>query len=283
MKTYASPRPRAALLALTLLGLVALPGTVGAASPAPTSPAAAPDGEQILLQMDDCCGFWPQTLTQLAMPTFTLYGDGRAIYRPASDASPYEPPPLSQAQLSPAQVDDLIGYALGPGGLAAANETYDDRFVTDQSTTSFLVDADGVTKTVSVYALGFPAPEPRPFEDELARLAGLSDTLSDFDAQVAAGHAESSGIYEPSRYLAYVNSVSPENDATAMAWPVADVALKAPGDMSTTTLVLTPDQVAQITTVPTGGVGDLIYATPDGGRVSVTIRPMLPTEVVPET
>ena len=48
-------------------------------------------------------------------------------------------------------------------------------------------------------------------------------------------------------------------------------------------VVLTPEQVAQVTTVPTGGVGGLIYETPDGGRVSVTIRPMLPGEVIPES
>ena len=76
--------------------------------------------------------------------------------------------------------------------------------------------------------------------------------------------------------------VSPEDTTPAAEWPVTDVTLVMPGELSSEWVVLTPEQVAQVTTVPTGGVGGLIYETPDGGRVSVTIRPMLPGEVIPE-
>ena len=77
--------------------------------------------------MDVCCGFVPRPFAQLSMPTFTLYADGTAIYRPSTGGTIDAPPPLMQAQLSPEQVDVLIGYALGPGGLAAADAVYDDR------------------------------------------------------------------------------------------------------------------------------------------------------------
>ena len=56
-----------------------------------------------------------------------------------------------------------------------------------------------------------------------------------------------------------------------------------PADGSAIILTLTPEQVSQVTTVPSGGVGGLIYTTPDGHRVSVTIRPMLPGEQAPMT
>ena len=233
--------------------------------------------------MDVCCGFVPEVVRQLSMPTFTLYADGTAIYRPSTGGSMDAPPALMQAQLSPEQVDVLIGYALGPGGLAAADAVYDDRFVTDQNTTTFIIDADGVSKTVSAYALGFPNPEPGPDDAELARLAALADTLTNFDAQVAAGHVESSAVYQPTQYLAIVTPDASDGTTPASTWPITDVELVLPADGSAVTLILTPEQVSQVTTVPTGGVGGLTYTTADGQRVNVTIRPMLPGEQAPMT
>ena len=287
-----SVRPRRTILTLSMLALVALPGSPASAvtpmgtsaSPDPSaSPSGAPDSQRIILQMDVCCGFVPQTVAQLSMPTFTLYADGTAIYRPSTGGTIDAPPPLMQAQLSPEQVDILIGYALGPGGLAAADAVYDDRFVTDQATTTFIIDADGVTRTVSAYALGFPPLEPGPNDAELARLAALADTLSHFDAQVAAGHVESSQVYEPARYLAIVTPDTSDGTTQAAEWPIPDVELTMPADGSALMLTLTPQQVSQVTTVPSGGVGGLVYSTPDGHRVSVTIRPMLPGEQAPMT
>ncbi len=292
MHTLMSVRPRRAVLTLSMLAAVALPGSpVSAvtpvdpsASPAPSAAASgAPDDQQIILQMDVCCGFVPEVVRQLSMPTFTLYADGTAVYRPSTGGTMDAPPPLMQAQLSPEQVDALIGYALGPGGLAAADAVYDDQFVTDQNTTTFIIDADGVSKTVSAYALGFPAPEPRPNEDELARLAALADTLTNFDALVAAGHVESSQVYQPTQYLAIVTPDTSDSTSPASQWPIEDVELVLPADGSALTFTLTPEQVSQITTVPSGGVGGLTYTTADGQRVSVTIRPMLPGEQVPST
>jgi hypothetical protein len=292
MHPHLSLRPGRSILTLSMLALVALPGSPASAvtpvrpsaSPAESaSPSGMPDGQQIILQMDVCCGFVPQTVRQLSMPTFTLYADGTAIYRPSTGGTIDAPPPLMQAQLSPEQVDALIGYALGPGGLAAADAVYDDRFVTDQHTTTFIIDADGVSKTVSAYALGFPAPEPRPNETELARLAALADTLSHFDVQVAAGHVESSQVYEPTQYLAIVTPDTSDGSAEASEWPVPGVELVMPADGSAIILTLTPEQVSQVTTVPSGGIGGIVYTTPDGQRVSVTIRPMLPGEQAPMT
>ena len=131
--------------------------------------------------------------------------------------------------------------------------------------------------------LDFAAPEPRPNDADLARLARLADSLANFDAQVAAGHVESSELYQPTQYLAIVTPDTSDGTAPASAWPIADVELAMPADGSALVLTLTPEQVSQITTVPSGGVGGLIYTTSDGQRVSVTIRPMLPGEQAPVT
>jgi hypothetical protein len=271
-------RPRRTLLTLAVLAVAALPGgPVSAASPA-TSPAAstATDTATVILQMDVSPGFVPQTVRQLSMPTFTLYADGTAIYRPATGGTYDAPPPLKQAQLTPAQIDELLAYAAGPGGLAAADEVYDDRFVTDQATTTFSIVSPDLTKTVSVYALGFPAPTAGPNDAELAALTALGATLSDFDAQVAAGHAQADGLYQPTQYLATATLMSADDTSTVTPWP-AGVDLPVPAEGSQTTHILTADQVAQVTTVPSGGVS-LNVETPGGARVNVTIRPMLPDD-----
>jgi len=292
MHTLMSVRPRRAILTLSMLAAVALPGSpvsaltpvMPSASPgASVAPSGTADSQQVILQMDVCCGFVPEVVRQLSVPTFTLYANGTAIYRPSTGGTIDAPPPLMQAQLSPDQVDALIGYALGPGGLAAADAVYDDRFVTDQNTTTFTIDADGVSKTVSAYALGFVAPEPRPNDAELARLAALANTLTNFDAVVAAGHVESSQVYQPTQYLAIVTPDTSDGTTPASTWPITDAELVMPADGSALILTLTPEQVSQVTTVPSGGVGGLIYTTSDGQRVSVTIRPMLPGEVAPTT
>lgn len=272
-------RPRRTLLTLAVLAVAALPGgPVSAASPA-ASPAAsaATDTGAVILQMDVSPGFVPQTVRQLATPTFTLYADGTAIYRPATGGTYDAPPPLKQAQLTPAQIDELLAYAAGPGGLAAADEVYDNRFVTDQPTTTFSIVSPDLTKMVSVYALGFPPPTPGPDDEELAALTALAATLSDFDAQVAAGHAQADGLYEPTQYLATVTLMSSSDTSTVTPWQVADIDLPTPEEGSQAILILTADQVAQVTTVPSGGVS-LNVETAGGAHVNVTIRPMLPDD-----
>ena len=225
-------RPRRTLLTLAVLAVAALPGgPVGAASPdaSPSASATAHTGA-VILQMDVCCGFVTQTVRQLSMPTFTLYADGTAIYRPATGGTYDAPPPLRQARLTPAQLDELLAYAAGPGGLAAADEVYDDRFVTDQPTTTLSIVSPDLTKTVSVYALGFPPPTAGPNDQELAALTALAATLSDFDAQVAAGHAQADGLYQPTHYLATVTLMSSADTSMVAPWPVADADLPAPAE-----------------------------------------------------
>jgi hypothetical protein len=260
---------------------MAVGGSAASAVTPVSSGDPALDAERILLQMDVSPGFVPEVVRQLSTPSFTLYGDGTAIYRPQGGTFD-APPPLQQAQLSEAQIEALIGFALGAGGIAAADAVYDDMFVTDQPTTIFLLDAYGVDKTVSVYALGFPPLEPGPNDADLARLTRLGATLSDFDAWVAAGGATAEGDYQPTEYLATIAPVSPDDTSTAAEWPVGEVTLITPAELSNALVVLTPEQVAQVTDVPTGGFS-AIYETPDGGRVSVTIRPMLPGEEIPQS
>ncbi len=260
-------------------------GVATATSPSPSAGPATPD--TIVLQMSSCCGFVPVSYRLLTMPVVTLYADGTVIYRPASDDITYNAPvmelaPLMQAQLSQAQTDELIAYALGPGGLANAKPTYDQFFVTDMPTTTFVVHDGGVSKVVAVYALGVENPDPTEDAEELAQLAALGQELSDFGP-----HLEQMGVtsteYQPSTYLATLYPDFEGNTEPASPWPFTDF---EPSDFTADqqdlpVAVLTAEQVAQVTEVPSGGVAGLLFTAPDGTRTNMVIRPMLPGEPTP--
>lgn len=273
-------RPRRTALTLSMVGMVlSQSGAVLAQSAEPT---VDPDSAKVVLRMSVGGGFVPMSVSLLQMPTFTLYADGSVIFRPSTGGTFDAPAPLVQAQLSDEQVAALLAFAGGPGGLVEAAERYDDMFVSDAPTTVFTIDTPGLTKTVSAYALGFEQPGGSPDADILARLSRLADTLGSFEQQVEAGNVESAALYEPLSYLATFTPDWDGNTATPTPWPFTDTAVPAlPADGSPVTMVLSPDQVAQVTTVPSGGVGDLYYEDASGQRFHVAIRPMLPDEPIP--
>jgi hypothetical protein len=277
----ASPlaRGKRAAITLSMVGLaISQSGAVLAQS---AEPSVNPESTKVILRMSVGGGFVPMSVAMLEMPTFTLYADGTAIFRPSTGGTFDAPPPLVQAELSDEQVAALLAYATGPGGLEAAAEQYNDMFVSDAPTTVFTIDIPELSKTVSVYALGIENPAGDPDAEILAQLDALADTLSTFETQVEAGNVESAALYEPTSYLATLAPDFEGNTATPELWPW-DIAIPAfPADGSFVQLVLTPEQVAQVTTVPSGGVGELYYEGPADQRVLVSIRPLLPDEPMP--
>jgi hypothetical protein len=240
-----------------------------------------PDSTKVILRMSVGGGFVPMSVAMLEMPTFTLYADGSAIFRPSTGGTFDKPAPFVEAQLSDEQAAALLAFAAGPGGLGAAAEQYNDMFVSDAPTTVFTIDTPELSKTVSVYALGFENPAGDPNAEILAQLDTLADTLGAFETQVEAGNVESAALYEPLSYLATLAPDYEGNTATPVVWPW-DIAIPSfPADGSFPQLVLTPEQVAQVTTVPSGGVSDLYFIGPADERVLVSIRPLLPDEPMP--
>ena len=89
--------------------------------------------------------------------------------------------PWRTAKLDEGQIQELLEFALGPGGLGTARDGYIDNGIADAPNTIFTIDAGGVDKTVVVNALGRTA---RPGPDTAARAAffKLAERLRDFDA-----------------------------------------------------------------------------------------------------
>ena len=119
-------------------------------------------------------------------PIFTLYGDGTIIFRnpmaepPPAVGSVIRGLPFRTAKLSEEQIQELLDVRPRRGGLGVARASYENTMIADAATAIFTVDAGGIKKTVSVYALGL---EVEGMPDALARAAfkKLADRLADFD------------------------------------------------------------------------------------------------------
>ena len=155
----------------------------------------------VLLRYEEGGGFMMPAFIATQAPIFTLYGDGIIIFRnpmaetPPAVGSVMPQNPFRTAKLSEEQIQDVLEFALGDGGLGVARASYENMMIADAGTAIFTVDAGGIKKTVSVYALGL---EMEGMPDALARAAfkGLADRLGNFDN----GGAITTDEYVPERY-----------------------------------------------------------------------------------
>ena len=293
------------LLAPALAILIAACTAAGSASSAPSSgpsgappsaaPAttAAPDAIEhktaetdILLRYEEGGGFIMPAFTAAAVPHFTLYGDGTVIFRnpmleaPPAQGSVFLMNPLRTAKLSEEQIQELLLLALGEGGLAAARPNYPNDMVADASTAIFTIEAAGLKKTVSVYALGL---EMEGMVDGPARAAfkKLADRLADFDQ----GGTIPTDVYEPPAYRGVLFEAPGIEAADVRNWPWPDL---TPADF-------TPDAdpngnqfphrkmtAAEIDLLKVtdyqGGFQNLVLIDPDGKPYTFSLRPLLPGE-----
>jgi len=226
---------------------------------------------------------YPGTALDVA-PSFTLYGDGSVIYLPAAAAASGAAGPgggLRRAEMNQEQIDALIDFALGPGGLAEAGERYDDVPIADSVTVNFIIDAAGVRKTVSVYALGDES-EPGPETAHRERFKLLAATLGGFDNEIARGNAADAGGFEPAAYRVTIfpdefGEIPPTAD-----WPWDDLAPEDfPRDQSGFGVgILTPDQAAPLFDLPPSpDVGEPVVIGPDDVSYLIRYRPLLPDEM----
>lgn len=273
------------------------PGTSGAPSGSPDaspSPSSQTTGEishptgatDVVLRMEEGGGFVPIEFNAANAPIFTLYGDGVVIFKPLTEFFPEPGPdgivrsePFRTAKLDEAQIQDLLGFALGPGGLATARASYANDMIMDASTTTFTISTGDATKKVDIYALGLTQPgEP----DEVARTAfhALAERLRNFDENGSIPTDE----YVPAGYRTVLIEREPGNIGPApVAWPWPDLGIEdfafdinAAGALQMPHRAMTAEEIelAGITDV-TGGLQGLIVQGPDEKVYSVVIRPLL--------
>jgi hypothetical protein len=221
-------------------------------------------------------------------PTFTLYGDNRAIFRPTGFLENGDPLPFVEAAMSAEQVDALLEFALGRGRLEGASGRYmelSDR-IADGPTTVFAINAAGIDKIVTVYALGIGEPPRGPVGADYRGFEVLSELLSAFEAQVQSGNVLSATPYEPELYRAAMGETNPAQPGV-IEWPWAELTLDdfPPWEEAPAVRVgaLTAAQAALVTAVPSGGTFGIPILAPDGLTYALQLRPLLPGEpVVPD-
>ena len=189
-------------LALVLLGCAP------AAGPGSSPPSSAPSGSHapsavpsaatgaidhptgatdVILRLEEGGGFVPIDFLAAQAPTFTLYGNGVIVFqRLLTNGSPPDPSglirtaPWRTAKLDEAGIQELLEFALGPGGLGAARESYVADGIADAGDTIFTIRAGGLDKVVTVNAL---MELTQPGSDAAARAAfsRLAQRLRDID------------------------------------------------------------------------------------------------------
>jgi len=218
--------------------------------------------------------------------TFTLYGDGTVIFRnpmvevPPAEGSVFKMNPLRTAKLSEAQIQELLLLALSEGGLAVARPNYTNDMIADASTAVFTIEAGGIKKVVSVYALGL---EMEGVADGPARAAfkKLADRLSDFDR----GGTIPTDVYEPEAYRGVLFEAPGIEAADVRAWPwpdltPADFKIDAdPNGNQFPQRTMTPAEVDLLKIADhEGGLQNVVLTDPDSKPYTFSLRPLLPGE-----
>jgi len=262
-------------------------GVLGGGSPASSGGTLAhPTGAtDLILRYEQGGGFVAPGFLATEGPTFSLYGDGTAIFRNPRDANPVPDStasplirgvPYQVTHLSEAQVQALLAHALDPGGLRAADLHYD-RPIADAPTTVFTIDAGGVRKAVSGNGLGIDIASGKD-ADILAKLAALAAKLQGYGSEVSDEQP-----WSPDRYRGLLGEDS-FNDPMPWPWPTI-----APADFVQTTAsttlrfpmrTMTPADVARLGISDIeGGLQGVSLKAPSGSKVySFRLRPLLPDE-----
>ena len=286
------------LLAVVTITLVTVACGGGAATPggsAEPTPSPVPSGLEhptgstdIVLRMEEGGGFVPIEFNAAQAPLFTLYGDGVVVFQqlltefpqPGADGITRNVA-WRTAQLDAGQIEELLTFALGPGGLGAARDTYAADGIMDAPNTIFTVDGGGVTKTVTINALGFDDPK-NPDGPARASFKKLADRLRDFDN----GGTISTEVYVPASYRALIIEREPDPLLIPVAWPWAEIGpidfTQAAADGSGAPFPHRTMTAAEVAALglgdATGGIQGLVLKGPDGKLYSFILRPLLPGE-----
>ena len=306
MRAYLRP----AVLAASVLVVVACSGGASPSSPAASerppataSPSSGPSSTpapsqatsdridhptgatDVVLRYDVGGGLVAAGFFASQTPVFTLYGDGRVVFRnlqatPPPQAGSAAPNlPLRTARLSEDQIQELLEQALVQGGLGTARAEYPNPMVADAPSTFFTIDAGGVNKTVTIQALGMDNPG---VPDAAARAAfnALAEHLADFDR----GGTIPTDEFVPDNYRGVLLEGFP-GDVPPKAWPWTDlepadfVFNGDPNAFPTPTHTLTPTQVEGLGVAPfTGGFQNLLIEGPDKKAYALAVRPLLPDD-----
>jgi hypothetical protein len=243
----------------------------------------------VVLRIDRTGGFAPIEFLATSAPGFSLFGDGVIVFQPKVDQAPQPDAngaskgvPWRTAKLDEDQIQDLLEFAIGVGGLGAARDAYLAGGIADVPNTVFTLHAGGLDKTVVVSGLR-EATEPGPDAAIRASFLKLATRLDDFDDGGRLG----SDVYETDRYRAILIEREAQAGLEPLAWPwagvtVADFPAGPPDGSGATTFphrTMTPGEVAALgMTGLEGGLQGLPLKGTNGKIYTLVLRPLLADE-----
>ncbi len=188
--------------------------------------------------------------------------------------------PMRTAVLTETQVQDLLQLVLGDAGLAVARPEYRNDMIADAGTAVFTVQAGGLTKSVSVYALGLEV-DGVPDGPARAAFARLAQTLT----TIESGGVVSATDYVPTRYRGILLESPGVAAPDIRAWPwddiaPADFALEInPSDFGFPHRVMTSAEIDVLgLSGYEGGFQGVLLRDPGGITYTLNVRPLLPDE-----
>ena len=229
---------------------------------------------------------------------FTLYGDGTVVARdataktPPADGAIQRGSPFLRGQLDEAQVQALLEFAIGEGGLGKAKARYEVADTDDFKHSIFTIRADGLDKRVEVIGSNSPF---QALEDRLLDVV----TESSMTTQTWQADRFHGQLYDAASMIE-VDVLPQVKEAGSLAWPWPDI---SPADFAhvasdfagTRTLSAAEAAIAGLS--DHGGViervylrdpkGSTVYAfsmwplAPDATSAPGVIRNRLPSGVAP--
>lgn len=309
-KPFASVAARSSTLLIAALTIAACSGAPAGPSGSPPPGSAGPSqsgspgpsgdptsgaidhptgATDVILRLEEGGGFVPMEFSASQAPVFTLYGNGVVVFQQAIQSFPAPDAkgvirgvPWRTAKLDETQIQELLAFALGPGGLAIARATYENNMVADAATSSFTIRAGGLDKTVDVYAL-FEEVQPGPDGPARKAFFQLAQRLRDFDQ----GGSIPSDVFQPERYRGILIEAGGGIVGKPVAWPWPNLKpadfVAGPADGTGGSgfphRTMSDEEVAALGLgdVP-GGAQGLFLSGPDGKTYSFILRPLLADE-----
>jgi hypothetical protein len=235
---------------------------------------------EVVLRMEDGGGHMIFGYDLAAAPTFTLYGDGTYILRQLEDPERADPAlgftRFLHGRMNEEYVQALLGFALGQGRLLDAKEDYPNNSCADCSTTIFTVNAAGVEKTVSIYALGY---DEGPDAADRRAFGQLRETIAGLEQRAKAGELGEAVLYDPELYRVVL--LEGFGDAPA-DWPWNHISVddfEQVAESSHRELIMGRDDVEMLLEVPSGGHPGIVVEDDDGTLWQIGVRPLLPEEI----
>ncbi len=294
--------PAAALAALLAVSAVACsgaptaaptggtPGSSAGPSSGPTAqPTAAPTVEgaiehptgarDVVLRVEESGGFVPVESLATSAPSFTLYGDGTVVFRdpfavpPETTDNVFRGVPFQTVKLDEESVQALLAFAIGPGGLGAAQGPYMDNSA-DIPTTTFTINAGSSGKAKQVSVTGM-SPELHPKDLAIVTaLVGLHERLAAFGRQVAAQP------YDAAAYRGVLITVDqPFGPVVEWPWDSLDPSDFKGEQEFFKTAALTPADVEALGIPESTGGFTGISLSKGGKFYTFSLRPLLPDEI----